>query len=54
MAPDDKSKSDWLRENEARFTGFNPYGMYFEGYDHYDLNGEPVFHFVFTNFQVSE
>ena len=47
--PDDETQDDWIRENEKLFTGFNPYGMYFEGYDQYDVNGDSVYHFIFTN-----
>jgi hypothetical protein len=47
--PRDRTANDWQRENEGLFTGFNPFGMFFEGYDHYDTNGNPVFHFIFAN-----
>ncbi|MEC5128949.1 hypothetical protein VSU19_19460, partial [Verrucomicrobiales bacterium BCK34] len=33
LVSEDKAQSDWQRENEGLFTGFNPYGMYFEGFD---------------------
>ncbi|MEC5126562.1 hypothetical protein VSU19_07375, partial [Verrucomicrobiales bacterium BCK34] len=49
LVSEDKAQSDWQRENEGLFTGFNPYGMYFEGFDQYDANGNPIFHFIFSN-----
>lgn len=54
LFPEDKAQSDWQRENEALFTGFNPFSMFFEGYDHYDVNGNPVYHFIFSNRLDSE
>ncbi len=50
MFPDDKSKNDWLREREEAFTGFNSFRIFFEGYEQYDLDGNPVFQFPFSNF----
>ncbi len=50
MFPDDKSKNDWLREREEAFTGFNLFRIFFEGYEQYDLDGNPVFQFPFSNF----
>ena len=49
LFPRDKTLDDWQRENEGLYTGFNPFGMFFEGYDHYDVNGNPIYHFVFAN-----
>lgn len=49
LFPVDRTQNDWQRENEALYTGFISFGMFFEGYDHYDPNGNPVFHFVFAN-----
>ena len=49
MFPSDKAQSDWIRENEGLYTGFNTFGMFFEGYDQYDVNGNPVVHFDLSN-----
>ncbi|MEC5125914.1 filamentous hemagglutinin N-terminal domain-containing protein [Verrucomicrobiales bacterium BCK34] len=49
LYPEDKLLEEWQRENEGLFTGFSPFGMFFVGFDHYDVNGNPTFHFVFAN-----
>lgn len=49
LLPNDRILNDWQRENEELFTGFNSFGIYFEGYAQYDSNGGPIFNFIFSN-----
>ena len=46
---DDRLVDDEQRKAEQRYSGFNPYAMYYEGYDQYDSNGNSIFHLFFTN-----
>ncbi|MDF1825546.1 MAG: filamentous hemagglutinin N-terminal domain-containing protein [Verrucomicrobiales bacterium] len=49
IRPEDRAESDWLREKERLFSGFNAFAMYYEGYEQYDVNGNPVYQLVFSN-----
>ncbi|MCG8599258.1 MAG: hypothetical protein MI807_03860, partial [Verrucomicrobiales bacterium] len=43
LFPDDRTTDDWRREQEEEFSGFNPWGVYYEGFDQYGLYGESIF-----------
>lgn len=47
--PTDRTQDEWQREANQLYTGFNSFGIYFEGYDHYGPQGESLFDFINGN-----
>jgi len=49
LFPDDRTTDDWQREQEAIYTGFNPWEVYYEGFDQYGRSGDSIFSTEFGN-----
>ncbi|MCH1510388.1 MAG: hypothetical protein L7T84_14360, partial [Akkermansiaceae bacterium] len=49
LFPDDRTTDDWQREQEAIYTGFNPWEVYYEGFVQYDSSGDSIFSTEFGN-----
>jgi hypothetical protein len=49
LFPDDRTTDDWQREQEGIYTGFNLWGVYYEGFDQYGRSGDSIFSTEFGN-----
>ncbi|MEC5125835.1 hypothetical protein VSU19_03680 [Verrucomicrobiales bacterium BCK34] len=49
LPSNDRLVDDERREAEQLYTGFNPYSMYYEGYEQYDSNGNSIFNVLFMD-----
>jgi len=49
LFPDDRTADDWQREQEAIYTGFNPWEVYYEGFVQYSRSGDSIFSTEFGN-----
>ncbi|MDF1740835.1 MAG: filamentous hemagglutinin N-terminal domain-containing protein [Verrucomicrobiales bacterium] len=49
LPSNDRLVDDERREAEQLYTGFNPYSMYYEGYEQYDSSGNIIFNVLFMD-----